>query len=61
MNTKSAKKIMQEHGLILLRWNGSFTEAIVRNNAGVTKIIHTDGGRQKLLQRLKLFESFPTI
>jgi hypothetical protein len=59
MNTKSAKKLIEAHGLTLLRWNGKFTIATVRTANGETQEIHNDGGREKMLKRLKQFKSSP--
>jgi hypothetical protein len=52
MNTKSAKKVIQENGMTFLRWNGQFNEATIRTPDGQTTTVHIDGGKEKLLKRL---------
>ncbi len=56
MNRNSAVRLIEKHGLKLLRWNGSFTVATVRTPSGETAELHTDGDRARMLKRLKQFK-----
>lgn len=52
MNTKAAAKLIVEHNMQVLRWNGTFTKATVRTPSGDVIQISTAGGRAKVVERL---------
>jgi len=59
MNSKKAEQVFEQHNFELLKWNGNFTEALVRSPNGVTRSVRTGGGRAKLVQRIQEISAPP--
>jgi hypothetical protein len=59
VNKETAKKLFATEGFKFLRWDPTFTRALVKTPAGVDAWVHRDGDIAKMKARLAKLKNAP--